>query len=167
MSTLVGKPAPEVTLDLVEAGKGRQTASLSDYRGNWVVLFFFPMAFTGVCGSEVVAFNKELDQFTQLGAKVLGGSTDSGPSLLAWMQHELGELNYPLFADPRKEVTRAFGVLREEAGFANRGAFIIDPEGNVAYEVVHEVRIGRSTDEILRVLKALQCGGSCEVNWGK
>ena len=167
MSSLVGKKAPQISLDLVQAGKGVQTGNLADYHGKWVVFFFFPAAFTGVCGSEVVAFNEQYESFRELGAEVIGGSVDNAPTLLAWMNHEVGELKYPLFTDVRKEVANAFGILREEAGIANRAAFIIDPEGNVAYQVVHEPRIGRNTDEVLRVLKALQTGEACMVNWGK
>lgn len=167
MSSLVGRKAPDVSLHLVQAGKGPQVASLSDYKDKWIVFFFFPAAFTGVCGSEVVAFNEEYEKFEELGAVVLGGSVDSGPALSAWMQHEVGELKYPLFTDAKKEVTNAFDVLREETGIANRAAFIIDPDGTIVYQVTHEPRIGRNTDEFLRVLKALQSGEACMVNWKK
>jgi len=166
MSSLVGNPAPNVILDAVLAGKGSTRIDLTDYRGKWVVLFFFPAAFSGVCGSEVEAFQENYSKFSTLNAELIGGSVDSSGAHLAWMKHEVGELSYPLFSDQTGVVSRAFGVLREERGTSKRAAFILDPEGTVVWQVVHENRIGRNTDEILRVLKALQSGEACPVNWG-
>jgi alkyl hydroperoxide reductase subunit AhpC len=163
--SLIGKRAPSVTLDLMQGGETRRGVPLDEYRGKWVVLFFYPFSFTGVCGSEVTAFNSEYDQFRDLGAEVIGGSVDSTPTQMAWMRDEVGVLAYPLFSDLRREISAAFGVLREDVGDANRAAFIIDPEGTVVFHVEHEIRIGRNTQEILRVLKALQSGESCEANW--
>lgn len=157
-------PAPEFTLDGV-VGKDFKSVSLSDYRGKWVVLFFYPLNFTFVCPTEIVEFSRRASEFEAEDAQILGVSVDSKYSHLAWIEHGLGELNFPLLADIRKEAARDYGVLLEEAGVALRGAFIIDPEGVLRWMVVHDLGVGRSVDEVLRVLQSLKSGELCPVGW--
>lgn len=166
---MVGKPAPPFALDALvskEAGKEFRTISLADYRGKWLVLFFYPNDFTFVCPTEIRGFNAALDKFRALNAEVLGASVDSKYSHLAWLQRgDLGDLRYPLLADFRKETAAAYGILEEQEGAALRGLFIIDPQGILQYELVHNLSVGRSVDETLRVLEALQTGEMCPVGW--
>jgi len=163
MSIQVGQEAPDFQLQGFE-GDGFKEIRLSDYRGKWVVLFFYPLDFTFVCPTEIIAFNKKLSEFQKLGAVVLGASVDSVYSHKAWLR-ELGGLKYPLLSDITKEVSRNYGVLIEEKGIALRGLFIIDPNGVLRYHLVHELSVGRSVDETLRVLQALQTGENCPANW--
>lgn len=161
----VGEPAPDFTLDAV-VGKDFKKVSLGDYRGKWVVLFFYPLDFTFVCPTEIKGFNRALDQFGKLNAVVLGASVDSKYSHLAWIQRgDLGKLEFPLLSDLKKEVARRYGILDEKEGVALRGLFIIDPEGVLQYELVHNLSVGRSVEETLRVLEALQTGELCPLGW--
>lgn len=168
---LVGKPAPEFDLP---STKNLETLDenvrLSDYRGKWLVLFFYPLDFTFVCPTEILSMNERLDDFHKLNAEVLAVSCDSVHSHRAWIKtprehHGLGPIRYPLAADFTKETARAYDVLIPEAGVALRGLFIIDPEGTIRYQTVHDLNIGRSVEETLRVLAALQAGGMCPANW--
>ncbi len=147
----VGQPAPEFILDGVigtESGKEFTTISLSDYSGKWLVLFFYPLDFTLVCPTEIKGFNEALPQFKKLGAEVLGVSVDSKFSHLAWIKRgDLGKLNYPLLSDIRREAAKQYGVLDEAEGIAQRGLFVIDPEGILQYQVVHNMDVGRSVEE--------------------
>ena len=169
----VGEKAPDFTMgstkDLVKLG---QKVSLSDYKGKWLVFFFYPLDFTFVCPTEITALSDRYEEFDALGADVLGCSTDSVHSHRAWInaprnQNGLGSIKYPLASDITKEVARRYGVLIEDQGIALRGLFIIDPDGVLRYSVVHDLNIGRSVDETLRVLEALQTGGLCPANWKK
>jgi len=161
----VGEPAPNFTLDAV-VGKEFKKVSLSDYRGKWVVLFFYPLDFTFVCPTEIKGFNLALDAFNKLNAVVLGGSVDSKYSHLAWIKRgDLGDLNYPLLSDFKKEVAERYGILDEKEGAALRGLFIIDPDGVLQYQLVHNLSVGRSVEETLRVLEALQTGELCPLGW--
>ncbi len=164
MSVQVGQKAPDFKVEAV-VGKEFKEVRLSDYKGKWVVLFFYPLDFTFVCPTEIKGFSERHREFEKAGAVILGGSVDSQFSHLAWINHELGELNYPLFADMTKEVSRIYGVLKEDMGVALRGLFIINPEGVIQYQLVHDLSVGRSVNETLRVLKALQTGENCPVNW--
>lgn len=165
----VGQPAPDFVLDGVigtEAGKEFSTISLADYNGKWLVLFFYPLDFTFVCPTEIKGFNDALPQFKKLGAEVVGVSVDSKYSHLAWLKRgDLGKLNYPLLSDIRKEAAEQYGVLDTAEGIAQRGLFIIDPKGILQYQVVHNMDVGRSVEETLRVLEALQSGGLCPLGW--
>ncbi len=165
----VGMPAPGFTLDAVvgtERGKEFKEVSLAGYRGKWVVLFFYPLDFTFVCPTEIKAFNASLDSFRKLNAEVLGASVDSKYSHLAWLKRgDLGTLGYPLLSDFKKEVARRYGILDAREGVALRGLFIIDPQGVIQYESVNNLSVGRSVDEVLRVLEALQTGELCPINW--
>jgi len=161
----VGEPAPPFTLDAV-VNKEFKTVSLADYRGKWVVLFFYPLDFTFVCPTEIKGFNATLDSFQKLNAVVLGASVDSKWSHLAWIQRgDLGDLKYPLLSDITKETAEKYGILDRKEGVALRGLFIIDPEGRLQYMLVHNLSVGRSVDETLRVLEALQTGELCPVGW--
>ncbi|OYT69754.1 MAG: thioredoxin peroxidase [Chloracidobacterium sp. CP2_5A] len=167
----VGQPAPSFdmasTKDLTTL---KERVKLEDYRGKWLVLFFYPLDFTFVCPTEVTGFSDRLDEFHALNAEVLAVSTDSVFSHKAWIEtprekNGVADLKYPLGSDITKEVSRKYGVLIENEGIALRGLFIIDPEGILQYQVVHSLNIGRNVDEALRVLQALQAGGRCPVNW--
>ena len=162
--SLVGKEAPSFTTDAVVDGEVREI-SLSDYEGKWVVLYFYPLDFTFVCPTEIKGFSDRLCEFDELDAAVLGGSTDSVYSHKAWIENGLGEIKHPLFSDLTREISSKYGVLIREKGIALRGLFLIDPEGVVQLELVHNLGVGRSVDEVLRALKAFQTGDLCPVNW--
>ncbi|EXX87728.1 thioredoxin peroxidase [Paenibacillus darwinianus] len=168
---LVGRPAPEFTMETALGnGKDFGKASLSDYKGKWLVLFFYPLDFTFVCPTEITALSMAADEFKKLNTEILGVSTDSKHSHRAWINtpvndNGLGELNFPLAADLTKKVASDYGVLIEDEGIALRGLFIIDPEGELKYQVVNHNDVGRSVEETLRVLQALQSGGLCPMNW--
>lgn len=172
--SLVQKQAPDFSADAV-VGTDFTQVKLSGYRGKWVVLFFYPLDFTFVCPTEITAFDDRYEDFKKLGAEVVGVSVDSKFSHLAWVntprtEGGLGKLRFPLVADLKKTIGADYGVLLD-AGIALRGLFIINPEGNVAYEVVHDLGIGRNVDEVLRVLEAIQTvaktGEVCPANWHK
>ena len=166
---IVGRPAPDFKLEGVvgiEQGKEFKTLSLKDFQGKWLVLFFYPADFTFVCPTEIKGFNNAIDSFRKLNAEVVAASTDSKWSHLAWIKRgDLGNLNYPLLADFNKETARAYGVLDIDKGVALRGLFIIDPQGTIQYQVVHNLDVGRSIEETLRVLEALQSGSQCPLGW--
>ncbi len=168
---IVGLPAPDFTMETAEGnGQDFGKVSLSDYRGSWLIFYFYPLDFTFVCPTEIIALSDRADEFEDLDAKILGVSTDSKHSHRAWLNtardaNGLGQLNYPLAADTTQKVARDYGVLIEDEGIALRGLFIIDPEGVLRYSVVHDNNVGRSVDETLRVLQALQSGGLCAANW--
>ena len=163
MSAQIGQKAPDFKMQGILKGEIRDV-HLEDFTGKWIVLFFYPGDFTFVCPTEVKEFSVKNNEFKELDAQVLGVSVDSIHAHKAWIK-ELGELNYPLLSDITKEVSRRYGVLILDKGISLRGAFIIDPEGFLRYIVVHDLDIGRSVDEILRVLKALQTGEMCPVEW--
>lgn len=164
--SLVGNPAPEFTM---ASTKNLETldepVALGDYRGKWLVLFFYPADFTFVCPTEVLAFSHRVPDFQEYGAEVLAVSTDGVYCHQAWIEFALGKLQFPLAADTTLQVSRDYGVLLEDEGIAQRGLFIIDPEGVVRYEVVHDLDTGRSVDEVARVLQALSMKAKCPANW--
>ncbi|WP_149452745.1 peroxiredoxin [Pasteuria penetrans] len=171
MTYLVGKPAPDFSMESTKnLEKLNEDVKLSDYKGKWLVLFFYPLDFTTVCPTEITAFSDRYQEFVDLNADVLGVSSDSKFTHRAWIntprsQKGLGPLKYPLGDDRRSQVGRAYGVFDESAGMSLRGLFIIDPEGVVRYLVVTDLSVGRSVDETLRVLQALQTGEACPANW--
>jgi len=171
VSRLVAKDAPDFTMETAFGnGEDFGKVTLSDYRGKWLVLFFYPLDFTFVCPTEITALSDAADVFDDLDCEILGVSTDSKFSHRAWINtardaNGLGKLNFPLAADLTHKVARDYGVLIEEEGIALRGLFIIDPEGELKYQVVNHNDVGRSVDETLRVLQALQSGGLCPANW--
>ncbi len=161
--SLVTKIAPGFELEGVANGEFA-AVKLADYRGKWLVLFFYPLDFTFVCPTEIREFSKRLPEFQEAGAEVVTLSVDSKYSHLAW-QKEIGDIAYPMLSDITKEVSRQYGVLLEDEGVALRGLFIIDTEGIVRYELIHDLSVGRNVSETLRVLKALQTGELCPVDW--
>jgi len=164
-SAEIGSPAPLFTLDAV-INLEIKKVSLKEYRGKWVVLFFYPGDFTFVCPTEIKGFNKALAEFKKVNAEVLAISVDSIFSHLAWIKSgALEKLEYPLLSDFSKQTSRMYGVLDDEKSNARRGLFIIDPDGVIQYQVVHSDKVGRSVDETLRVLKGLQTEELCPINW--
>lgn len=169
---MVGKQAPDFTMEAVLPDKSFGKVSLEDIKAQdkWTVLFFYPMDFTFVCPTEITAMSDRYDEFEDLDAEVIGVSTDTIHTHLAWIntdrtQNGLGDLKYPLAADTNHQVSKEYGVLIEEEGIALRGLFIINPEGELKYQTVFDNNIGRDVDETLRVLQALQTGGLCPANW--
>jgi peroxiredoxin (alkyl hydroperoxide reductase subunit C) len=149
--------------------------SLADYRGKYVVLFFYPLDFTFVCPTEIIAFSDRHAEFKALNTEILGVSVDSEFSHLAWIQTDrkaggVGDLDYPLVADLKKEIATAYNVLDSDAGIALRGLFIIDKEGIIQHATINNLAFGRNVDETLRVLQAIQHVQShpdevCPANW--
>lgn len=163
---LVGSPAPQFKTQAYFDGQMKEI-SLSDYKGKWVVLFFYPLDFTFVCPTEIIDFNRKFDEFKKKNAQVIGGSTDSVYSHKAWceMPGGIGKLSFPLISDLTRKISQDYGILLEDKGIALRGLFIIDPEGKVRAAVVHDLQVGRSADEVLRVLNAFQTGELCPASW--
>jgi peroxiredoxin 2/4 len=156
----VGQTAPDFTATAV-VDQEFKDVSLSSYRGKYVVLFFYPLDFTFVCPTEITAFSDRHAEFKALNTEILGVSVDSQFSHLAWIQSDrksggIGDINYPLVADLKKEISTAYNVLDPDAGIALRGLFIIDQDGVIQYATVNNLGFGRSVDETLRVLQAIQ-----------
>ncbi|NVN89295.1 MAG: peroxiredoxin [Desulfuromonadales bacterium] len=161
----IGTPAPGFQLDGVVHSEFK-TFSLEAYRGKWVVLFFYPGDFTFICPTEIKGFNRALAEFDANNTQVLAISVDSKYSHLAWIKSgALGKVDFPLLSDFSKHTSRAYGVLDETSGAARRGLFIIDPQGVTQYQVVHSDKVGRSVEETVRVLKALQTEELCPLDW--
>lgn len=161
----IGSPAPAFSLDAV-VNKAIRKVNLSDYQGKWVVLFFYPGDFTFVCPTEIKGFNKSLAEFKAANAEILAVSVDSVFSHLAWIESgALATLDYPLLSDFSKQTARDYGVLDKVTSGARRGLFIIDPKGVIQHILIHSEKVGRSVDETLRVLKALQTDELCPINW--
>jgi peroxiredoxin (alkyl hydroperoxide reductase subunit C) len=160
----VAKPAPEFTCEGV-FGEEFKKVSLSDYRGKWVVLFFYPLDFTFICPTEITAFDAAYESFQEMNTEVLSISTDSVHSHLAWKKNGLGDMKFGMLADMTHDISWKYGVLLEEEGISTRGVFVIDPEGILKISIVHDNSIGRNVDEVLRVVKAAQTGELCPVNW--
>jgi peroxiredoxin (alkyl hydroperoxide reductase subunit C) len=167
----VGQPAPNFDMPSTKnIEKLNENVELNDYKGRWVVLLFYPLDFTFVCPTELTAFSDRYDDFEGIGAAVIGVSTDSVHSHRAWLKTPRDKggvegLRYPLASDITKSVARDYGVLIEDKGVALRGLFVIDPEGTLRYSVIHDLNVGRSADETLRVIQALQTGGLCQADW--
>lgn len=164
---MIDQPAPQFVVDAVVDGGEFKKISLSDYKGKWVVLFFYPLDFTFVCPTEITQFRDRLADFKGAKAEVLGCSVDSVHSHKRWLKDDLGNLGYPLLADLTKRVSRDYGVLLEERGIATRGTFIIDPDQKIQYMGIHNTNVGRDANEILRVLQGLQSGELCGAGWKK
>lgn len=164
---MIGQPAPQFTARAILDGGDEREISLNDYKGKWLVLFFYPLDFTFVCPTELTQFRDHLKSFTEEGAEVIGVSVDSVHSHRRWLKDDLGDLGYPLIGDITKRLSRDYGVLMEESGIATRGTFIIDPEGTIQYMGIHNLNVGRDAGEILRVLSGLKSGELCAAGWKK
>lgn len=173
MAAHVQKEAPDFTATAVVNEEFQSNFKLSDYRGKYVVLFFYPLDFTFVCPTEIIAFSDRVEEFHKRGAEVIGVSVDSQYSHLAWIQTPraaggLGGLKYPLVADLSKKIAADYDVLLD-AGIALRGLFLIDKSGIIRHITVNDLPLGRSVDEALRVLDALQFfeknGEVCPADW--
>jgi alkyl hydroperoxide reductase subunit AhpC len=163
--SLVGQKAPDFTLDAMVGRGDFKKIALADYRGKWLVLFFYPLDFTFVCPTEIQEFSRRDPEFKKLNAAVLGCSIDSVHSHKAWVNGSLGSITFPLLSDLKREASRAYDCLIEEKGHSTRATFIIDPEGTVQYALYHNTDVGRSVSETVRVLEALQTGERCPVEW--
>lgn len=176
MSVLVGRPAPDFTAAAV-LGNGEivDSFTLSEaIKGKKAVVFFYPLDFTFVCPSELIAFDKRYDEFTKRGVEVIGVSIDSQFSHNAWRNTDvnnggIGPVKYTLVADVKHEICQAYDVEHPEAGVAFRGSFLIDEEGNVRHQVVNDLPLGRNIDEMLRMVDALnfhqEHGEVCPAGW--
>ncbi len=174
MSTLVARQAPDFTATAVMPDNSmKEDFKLSDFRGKYVILFFYPLDFTFVCPSEIIAFDRKLDQFKAKNCEVIGVSIDSQFSHWAWKntpinEGGIGNIQYPLVADLDKKISRQYGVLLD-MGVALRGTFLIDKEGLIRHAVINDLPLGRSIDEALRMVDALafheEHGDVCPANW--
>ena len=173
MSSLVTKEAPDFTAQAVMGNNSIEELKLSDYRGKYVVLFFYPLDFTFVCPSEIIAFDKALTEFKNKNTEVIGVSVDSQFTHFAWKNTEpkdggIGQIKYPLVADLNKNISRNYGVLFDES-VALRGLFLIDKEGIIRHSVINDLPLGRNVEEALRMVDALQFtenqGEVCPANW--
>lgn len=174
MTVLVAKPAPDFTATAVMPDNSfNENFKLSHYRGKYVVLFFYPLDFTFVCPSELIAFDHRLDKFQKRNVQVIGCSVDSHFTHLAWKNTPvnkggIGNVQYPLVADLTKGIARDYDVLVNDA-VALRGSFLIDKEGIVRHQVVNDLPLGRNIDEMLRMIDALQFtekhGEVCPAGW--
>lgn len=170
----VGHKAPDFTAEAV-VGKQFTTISLSDYRGKYVVLFFYPLDFTFVCPTEITAFDDYYDEFKKVGAEIIGVSVDSKFSHLAWLNTPRKDggiegVRFPIVSDITKEISRKYNVLIEEEGVSLRGVFIIDPKGVLKVSIINNNNIGRNVKEVLRLVKADKFveehpGDVCPANW--
>jgi len=177
MSVLVGKTAPDFTANaVVDGNKIVEGFKLSDYKGKHIVLFFYPLDFTFVCPTELHAFQEKLDEFKKRGVEVIGVSVDSEFSHFAWLNTPVAKggiegVKYPLVSDMTKSISQDYDVLVEGAGVAYRGLFLIDKDFVVRHQVVNDLPLGRSVEEALRMVDALQFfeenGEVCPADWHK
>ncbi len=176
MAVLVGKPAPDFTAKAVMPDNTFKEVKLSDYKGKYVILFFYPLDFTFVCPSEIIAFHNRLANFKERNVEVLGVSVDSHYSHLAWKNTPIdkggiGNVQYPIVADLTKQIARDYDVLTGDGAVAFRGTFLIDKDGKVRHQVINDLPLGRNIDEALRMVDALQFhetnGEVCPAGWNK
>ena len=163
---MIGKQAPEFDSEAYVNGEFKKV-KLSDYKGKWLVFFFYPADFTFVCPTELEGFADDYEKFKDKDAEIVAASVDSAYVHKAWAESDkrIAKVNFPILADRLGTISKAYSVYNDESGNAHRGLFIINPDGIVKYMVVTDDNVGRSTDETLRVLSALQTGGLCGVNW--
>ncbi len=172
MSALVGKPAPDFKLDAINEGQFT-TVSLADYQGKWLLVLFYPLDFTFVCPTELLAFSDRIGEFRKIKADIVGVSVDSKFTHLAWTEkpREAGGiqgLKYPLLADLNRRMATDYQVLTED-GVALRGLFLVDPKGVLQHATINNLAVGRDVDEALRVVQAFQYvaehGEVCPAGW--
>jgi peroxiredoxin (alkyl hydroperoxide reductase subunit C) len=167
--SMIGEKAPEWRAKAYVNGEQKEVGS-ADFKGQWYVLYWYPLDFTFVCPTEIKGFQALLEDFEDDGVAVIGASTDSFFSHKAWFADRETfpqEITHPVLADTGHSVSRAFGVLKKDDGVAYRATMIVDPEGIVRSEAVNDLSVGRSPKEVLRTLRALQSGGLCGANWEK
>ncbi|XP_062891984.1 peroxiredoxin-1-like [Mobula hypostoma] len=170
----IGHPAPDFTAKAVMPNGEFKDLTLSSYKGKYVVVFFYPLDFTFVCPTEIIAFSDRADDFRKINCEVIGASTDSHFSHLAWIntprkQGGLGHMNVPLVADLTHSISKDYGVLKEDEGISYRGLFIIDEKGILRQITINDLPVGRSVDETLRLVQAFQFtdkhGEVCPAGW--
>jgi peroxiredoxin 2/4 len=175
LTAFVSQKAPDFTADAYVNGELKKV-TLSDYKGKKVVLFFYPLDFTFVCPTEILAFTDRIEEFRKRNTEVIGASVDSQFTHHAWAQLDRKDggikgVNYPLVADLSKNISRSYGVLLEDAGIALRGLFIINKDGILKHATINHLDLGRNVDEVLRVLDAVdyteEHGEVCPANWKK
>jgi alkyl hydroperoxide reductase subunit AhpC len=167
MSLRVGQPVPEHNVQAYVRGERAPSEfSLTSHRGHWVVLFFYPRDFTFICPTELASFAERHDDFLRERAVVLAASTDSYHSHKAWFESDprLAHVRYPVIADTAHELSHSFDVLLED-GATHRGTFIVDPNGLLLHMSINEHDVGRSVDEVLRILRAFRTGALCPADW--
>jgi peroxiredoxin (alkyl hydroperoxide reductase subunit C) len=177
MSVLVGKPAPDFTAAAVlPSGEIEENFTLSNLKGKYTVLFFWPLDFTFVCPTEILAHDRRVEAFKERDVEVVGVSIDSQFTHFAWRttpvnEGGIGPVQFPIVADVKHEITRAYGIEHPDAGVALRASFLIDREGMVQHQVVNNLPLGRNVDEMLRMVDALQFteehGEVCPAGWNK
>jgi peroxiredoxin 2/4 len=177
MSVLVGKPAPDFTAPAVlPSGEIVDDFKLSDLKGKYTVLFFWPLDFTFVCPTEIIAHNRRMEAFKERGVEVVGVSIDSQFTHFAWRstpvnEGGIGPIQFPIVADVKHEIVHAYGIEHPDAGVALRASFLIDREGTVQHQVVNNLPLGRNVTEMLRMIDALQFteehGEVCPAGWNK
>ncbi len=175
MSVLVTKPAPDFKAQAVMPDNSFKEISLSDYKGKYVVLFFYPLDFTFVCPSEIISFDNRQEDFKSRSTEVIGVSIDSHFTHLAWKNTPvnnggIGNVQYPIVADISKQISRDYDVLFDNS-IALRGTFLIDKEGIVRHQVINDLPLGRNIDEIIRMVDSLQFheqhGEVCPAGWNR
>jgi alkyl hydroperoxide reductase subunit AhpC len=171
---LIGRPAPAFTATAFDPGLSLgscfRPVSLADYAGRWLVFFWYPSDFTHVCPTEITALSDRVDEFRDLDCDILGASTDSEHCHQAWASvpreaNGIAGVSFPLLSDRTQTIARDYGVLVEDLGLTLRGLFIIDPDGIVQHATLNNLNVGRSVDETLRTLQAVQSGGLCPSDW--
>ncbi len=162
----IGKPAPDFTAPAFTKGSVDEKISLSDYKGKWVLLFFYPLDFTFVCPTELIELGKIREEFDKVNCQIIGASVDSVFSHKGWADadEQIAKLGFPLLSDLTKDISYDYGILHDD-GMSLRGAFIIDPDGVLQSMTINNLPVGRNPQELLRTVKAFQTGDLCPVNW--
>jgi len=167
--TMIGQKSPHWTASAFVNGE-EKTISSKDYEGKWHVIYWYPLDFTFVCPTEIRGFQAMINDFKDDGIEVIGASTDSYHSHKAWFadKETFSEtITHPVIADTNHEVSRAFGVLKEDQGIAFRATVIVDDKNIVRAVSINDLSAGRSPSEVLRTVQALQSGGLCGADWKK
>lgn len=164
---LIGTPAPPFIASCVTADNKMGEFNSEEYKGQWLVLFFYPLDFTFVCPTEITQFRDALGEFKSKKAVVAGISVDSVYAHKKWIDGDLGQLGFPLISDIKKQIARDYDCYLEDSGIATRATYIVDPQGLIQYASIHNTSVGRDVSEILRVLDALQTGELCGAGWKK
>ena len=161
----VGQKVPDVSAQALLSDGTMKEVKLSDFKGKWLVVFFYPLDFTFVCPTEIQGFNKHYNDFKKMNTEIIGASTDSVYSHKAWVESSLGKVQFPLLGDTGHQVAKTFNVLLQDKGIALRGTFFIDPNGILKSAVVNDLPVGRSIEETLRTVQALQTGKLTGCGW--